>query len=88
MIIFIFSDVAELEDLVSSLQYEVECTSSLLIKLLQVKDRHALGATNLSNKMSSILRNYAMRNSKSELVAQKGFLYGLIGVAYRLSEQS
>lgn len=58
------SGVSELKRISETLQSEVDCVSSLLVRLLHVKDKRASRASRQSDRLSAILKDYASKNGK------------------------
>ena len=56
------TDVAELKGISDILLREIEYSSSLLVRLLQVKDKRTLKASRQEDRLSAILRDYACKN--------------------------
>ncbi len=60
--------VSELKRISETLQSEVDCVSSLLVRLLHVKDKRATRASRQCERLSAILKDYASKNGKKQSI--------------------
>ena len=55
-------DLSELKRIAETLKKEVDCESSLLVRLLHVKDKRTWRANKQADRLSAILKDYARQN--------------------------
>lgn len=56
--------LSELKRIASTLEAEVDTVSSLLVRLLHVKDKRSLKAGRQSERLTAILKDYASKNGE------------------------
>lgn len=69
--------MSELKRIASTLETEVDCVSSLLVRLLHVKDKRSSRAGRQSERLSAILKDYAKKNGKENHFRYTGTLINI-----------